>query len=301
MTPHPSRAIPWFSGFLVLFLHALSVKFYYLVHLRTFETGAVLIIGVDLLLASVLLARVFHHAGFWRPPARWLVAAGVVFGFFTGITLAERTLSEKRLNEVSEISAFRGIVDHCGVHSGRAVIRIFDRLFMGNAYSALREYRIGTSCRLNHFIHLEKNGLLGCKPDERAVRCRIRWMSAFSERGFWNYEARRYFFEDVMGLWKSEPDDEGLVNFVLEDQNLQVNLLDELQQAGVGGASGSVSGSRDEESLKNEAANRELSRKIFQTVAEAIRDGADGLPPEPWRFRFHDAYTDYQAKSRNQL
>jgi hypothetical protein len=119
-------------------------------------------------------------------------------------------------------------------------------------------------------------------------------MAGFSERGLWNYEARRYFFEDVMSLWQENHQDESLVNYVLKDQELQGTAMNEFQQAGLGESQPAGIG----EAQQNDGIHRELSRKIFESVAAAIRDGADSVQPEPYRFRFHDAYTDFLARNR---
>ncbi|NDG83407.1 MAG: hypothetical protein EBX52_00025 [Proteobacteria bacterium] len=290
-----SRSVPFLFGFWIALLAALAVRF----HDSVLPPAAGDSIRVALLVCvSILfLAKALSSFGFKN--SKVPVAAAVIFasGAYFGVSALEDHLSENRLDRADSISSFRGLTDHCGLHAGRAVIRLFDSLFMSETYASLREYRIDTECRLRHFIRLEKANRLGCTDEEGAIRCRIRWMGAFSEKGFWNYDARNYFFEDVMRLWRADHQDEALVAFVLEDQRLQMSLMGEFQQAGI---APSVPGVVRDSKITR-LRHHELSRKIFDTVAEAIHDGAANSSAEPFRFKFHDAYVEFLAKGRGQL
>ena len=284
-----SRIVPFVCAFWILLLAALAVRF-------EGSTGAPVFVSL-IIFASLSLGVALRIYGFKNNPVLVPVAVLLGPGLFAGISAVEDHLSALRLDRVGSISSFGGLSDHCGVHSGRAVIRLFDALFMSREFAALREYRIGTACRLQHFIRLEKADRLGCAVEEGPIRCRTRWMLAFSEHGFWNLEAREHFFESVMEAWRERHDDEALVGFALEDQRLQMSLLGEYRQAGIGSPGSDAS----PEAVQTKARHRELSMKIFEKVADAIQDGSPAGPAEPWRFKFHDAWVDLREKGRDQL
>jgi hypothetical protein len=290
------KIAPFFIGFLVLFLSSLSIRFLSSFSLQGQEGAAQIWIWVSLGGAALLLSQVFCLVGIRNRSIAVLGAILFTTLSFFSVTSLEANLSENRLKTGSSIGGFTVLQDHCGVYAGRAVIRIFDGLFMSPEYAALREYRIGCSCRLRHYLYLEKADALGCKTDETQIQCRIRWMGAFSENGFWNYEARHAFFQSIMKIWNETHQDESLVNYVLKDQELQISALNEFQQAGLSEAS---LFSRVKETKEIEENQRRLSKEIFETVAEAIQDGIPHEHPEPFRFKFHDAYVDFRAKNKN--
>ena len=293
---NPSKVIPFFIGFLGFFLASLSVRFYYTIPLRIGEGGVPVWMWGLLVMGALFLSQVFSFLGV---RSKW-VALGAALGFtfvsFGVVTTLESNLSQKKLTDGASMENFNDLRDHCGVYAGRAVIRIFDALLMSPDYAALREYQIGCSCRLHHFRLLEKNQAVGCKGDETQIQCRVRWMGAFAANGYWNLEARDYFFQNIMKLWEETHQDESLVSYVLKDQELQISALNDFQQAGLGEV---LMRSRAREMKDLEEAHRRLSRKIFETVADAIQDRSPREHPEPFRFKFHDAYVDFLSKNKN--
>jgi hypothetical protein len=98
-----------------------------------------------------------------------------------------------------------------------------------------------------------------------------------------------------MKLWNDTHHDEALVNYLLKDQELQISALNEFQQAGLGEAQLRL---RIKEAKELEERQRRLSKTIFESVAEALQDGTPHEHPEPYRFKFHDAYVDFQSKNK---
>ncbi len=130
-----------------------------------------------------------------------------------------------------------------------------------------------------------------CQPSEDRIECRIRWMSSFSERGFWDFSVRKFFFDQVVELWGASKKEEVLVKFVLKDQELELGRPNLLREAGI------------EEDLANqyilihqedELNNLKLTESIFNFASSQMEDVSNA--PSPHLLKFKEMRAEVQPR-----
>jgi hypothetical protein len=144
---------------------------------------------------------------------------------------------------------------------------------------------------LSHYQLLEKESVPLCKQEEHPIECRVRWMNAFSELGYWNYPARKYFYDQVIKEWSESRKEELLLGYALRDQELETRRQNLLRQAGL------------DESLatwvvllqqRDELNHLELSIRLFEKVHESLTE-QKGLP-SPQLLKFKDLFAEIESK-----
>lgn len=290
---HSGEAALAFAGFLGTFLGALAVRFQASVRSEAEGTFSFFIL-IGFLLVSSTCSGILFRALRARPGGS-MTAFGLGFilvaPLFWGVDRIEGVLTRELLLKKREASDFSDLAGHCGVRAGRSIFRLYQQTFGTQAQAALSDFELGNRCRLTHYQLLEKESAPLCKAEEHPVECRIRWMNAFSERGYWNYQARRYFFEQVMLEWPESRRDEVLLNYALRDQELESRRQNLLRQAGL------------DESLspwavllqqRDELNHLELSIRLFEKVQEFVPE-QKGLPSPQW-LKFKDQFAEIEPK-----
>jgi len=282
-----------FLAFLICFLGALTARFYHAVYLDRESSSYFFMLVILLILSSIFMGMTARNLSVRKRNHRWAAFLGftLVAPLFLGISKFETVMSQNLLSSQSDPSYFPDINGHCGVYAGRALIRAFDLNFKSPAEVAFKNFEMGMRCRLRHFVFLEKEKKLGCKDGEREIECRIRWMQSFSEKGYWNFQTRKFFFENVREQWELNRKDEDLVNYALKDQELEMSRQGILKQVGLDEG---VSVQPMLISQRDELSHLELTIKIFDQVAEAVHD-FKGVP-SPELLKFRDLNQELQQK-----
>lgn len=282
-----------FSGFLFTFLGALSARFQ--ASLRPdIDSSSSFFILLGFLLVSSICSGVLFRSLRARSGVSW-TAFGLGFilvaPLFWGVDRIESVLTRELLLRKQEPGDFSDLAGHCGVRAGRSILRLYQQVFRTPAQAALTDFELGNRCRLTHYQLLEKESVSLCKLEEHPVECRIRWMNAFSERGYWNYQDRKYFFDRVMKEWSESRKEELLLGYALRDQELETRRQNLLRQAGL------------DESLspwavliqqRDELSHLELSIELFEKVQESLPE-QKGLP-SPQLLKFKDLLVEIEPK-----
>lgn len=283
-----------FVGFLFSFLGALTARFHASVRLDQDGFSSFVILVAFLLVSAICSGILFKSL---RGGARGGSMTAFGLGFilvvplFLGVDRLETVLTRELLLSKNEPRDFSDLSGHCGVRAGRAIFRLYQQSFRTSTQAALADFELGNRCRLSHYQLLEKESAPLCKEEEHPVECRVRWMNAFSELGFWNYEARKYFFDQVMREWSESRKDEVLLNYALRDHELETRRQNVLRQAGL------------DESLspwavllqqRDELNHLELSIELFEKVQESLPE-QKGLP-SPQYLKFKDLFAEMEPK-----
>ncbi len=282
-----------FSGFLFTFLGALAARFQASLRPDADSSSSFFILFGFLLVSSICSGILFRCL---RARAGGsLTAFGLGFillaPLFWGVDRAESVLTRELLLKKHEPADFSDLVGHCGVRAGRSILRLYQEVLRTPAQAALSDFELGNRCRLSHFQLLEKESVPLCKQEEHPVECRIRWMNAFSELGYWNYPARKYFHDQVMKEWSESRKEELLLAFALRDQELETRRQNLLRQAGL------------DESLspwavliqqRDELNHLELTIELFEKVQESLPE-QKGLP-SPQLLKFKDLLVEIEPK-----
>jgi hypothetical protein len=192
-------------------------------------------------------------------------------GLFLGISRYEDQNIEREWLKRSSLDEFTKTQGHCYPRLGKTVLGILDRSLKPRSTRFAREQRINAECRLKHFKFLQERGALGCEAGVGASLCVLRWVKVFGQAGQWDYLTRSFWFDRMMEQWQRDHDNETLVNYVIKDQEFY--------------ALAGNDGEKDRHFL--------LNRSIFDKVAECIRDHGPKSKPEPYQFKFKEAYSDF--------
>lgn len=215
----------------------------------------------------------------------------LVLPLFFGIDRVESILSRDYLLLRSQPSDFRSLAGHCGVRAGRAVLRLYDQQFRSPVVAALGELELGSRCRIGHYRLLEKEERISCSPEESPIDCRIRWMTAFSEQGYWDFETRSFFHEKILADWEQSKKEESLLAYALKDQEIEARRTNLLRQAGM---DDSPSAWAVRLQQKDELRHLELTIRMFETVNEATKDLKG--QPSPQLLKFRDLLAEIEQK-----
>jgi hypothetical protein len=215
----------------------------------------------------------------------------LVAPLFWGVDRAENVLTRELLLKKREAADFSDLAGHCGVRAGRSILRLYQQVFRTPLQAALYDFELGSRCRLSHYQLLDKELVSLCKPEEHPVECRIRWMNAFSELGFWNYPTRKYFQEQVLKEWSESRKEELLLGYALRDQELETRRQNLLRQAGLDESLASWAVLLQQ---KDELNHLELSIQLFEKVQESLPE-QKGLP-SPQLLKFKDLFAEIETK-----
>jgi hypothetical protein len=282
-----------FTAFLLGLVGALTAKFQW--SSRSEREGAVFgfVLVLSLLVSGIGLGSLFRALKVKDRGRGFVFVLGflLVPPLFFGIDRIESILSRDYLLLRSQPSDFRSLAGHCGVRAGRAVLRLYDQQFRSPVVAALGELELGSRCRIGHYRLLEKEGRISCASEETPIDCRTRWMMAFSEQGFWDFETRSFFHEKVFSDWEESKKEESLLAYALKDQEIEARRTNLLRQAGM---DDSPSAWAVRLQQKDELRHLELTIRIFEAVNEATKDLKG--PPSPQLLKFRDLLTEIEQK-----
>jgi hypothetical protein len=200
-------------------------------------------------------------------------------------------LTRELLLKKREPGDFIELSGHCGVRAGRSILRLYQQVFRTPMQAALYDFELGNRCRLSHYQLLEKESVPLCKQDEHPIECRVRWMNAFSELGYWNYPARKYFYDQVIKEWSDSRKEELLLGYALRDQELETRRQNLLRQAGLDESLASWAVLLQQ---RDELNHLELSIQLFEKVQESLPE-QKGLP-SPQLLKFKDLFAEIESK-----
>ena len=272
-----------FLAFLLLFFSSLTFYFNDFIcqhdvslSLAVLTAGLVLVAGIFLGLSFYFLKQRNQSS------LKWVLGGSVISVLlFLIVTQTEQTLSERQLKEHNDPKAFAILKDHCGVYSGRSIQSWIHHSLLSAHTGTYRELEVLSRCRLTHFKLLEKNGLLGCGSLD-PIDCRVKWMDHFALHGYWDYETRMFFYDDISTAWLSSKKPDALVNYVLKDQELESSKRSLLKQLGV-----------EEEFIDQflliqqveELKSLKLTEVIFENTSELIGSSGSGTTPNALKFK----------------
>ncbi len=282
-----------FTGFLFTFLGALTTRFQDSVRSDAESVSSFFILIGFLLVSSICSGVLFRNLRARPGEGMWAFGLGfiLVAPLFWGVDRIEGVLTRELLLKKQEPRDFSELSGHCGVRAGRSISRLYQQVFRSPNHAALYDFELGNRCRLSHFQLLEKESVPLCKQEEHPVECRIRWMNAFSELGYWNYQARKYFFDQVMKEWTESRKEELLLLYALRDQELETRRQNLLRQAGL---DESMSPWAVLIQQRDELSHLELSIQLFEKVQEALPE-QKGLP-SPQLLKFKDLLAEMEPK-----
>jgi hypothetical protein len=287
-----SKSFAFFVLFLACFCFALTVKFQFFVVNRD-ESNLIYAILAGLIFLSGYFLGLSLRELNQTISMRLAFTEGLVLAVVAlfGVTGAEKILSHHVYVAARTPESLAQLSGHCGIHAGRAVLKIFHAQEDLAAEGAIQEFQIKDRCRLHHLGYLMEHKHLACQPNEEAIECQIRWMSGVSEHGYWSHSTRKFFFEQVMKSWDESKKEEALVNYVIKDQELENGRQSILRQAGI------------DETLndrylllqeKEELENLMLTRDMFNQIEPMLSDAK--VNPQPYLFKFKDTQTQVMAK-----
>jgi hypothetical protein len=289
----------FFFGFFISEL----LRFYFLVYQKnsTFSIQ-VLLLGIAALSGCVLLHSFSRLRLINISRARQL-GYGALIGIVSFYVLfaCEDFLSEKRLYRESGFPEFSQVTGHCGVYAGRVMIHAYDQNAEPILPHHLKDYQMSNRCRANHLAELQKRHFAACAPNLDAVQCQIVWMSIFAEKGFWNVDSRRHFFERILELsdenkqanFSPKIKDTSWMEYAIKDYELASGNSTEMKQAGI------------EEQFSDEylyykqqedSENLQLTQKIFAKVSELV-SRLD--PKSPDLLKYREVEREAASQSQN--
>lgn len=216
----------------------------------------------------------------------------VAAGLFVGIIALEKGMSEKALSHPLAISEFATLRDHCGVHAGRTLLSLYHKSVYSRIEAKRRELALVSSCRIAHFKYLKLHQKLGCGEAEDPIECRLQWMSAFAERGLWDFASRKFFYEENHSLWGSSKKEEAWIAYVLKDQELVAAKVGILPLLGL-----EENAERYQSILQDdETKETELTETIFKNSMAEIPELLRVTNPTPAVLKFRDTWQELQNK-----
>jgi hypothetical protein len=282
-----------FSGFLFTFLGALAARFQASLRPDS-ESASSFFILIGFLLVSSICSGIMFRTLRARPEGN-MTAFGLGFilvvPMFWCVDRVESVLTRELLLKKREPGDFIELAGHCGVRAGRSILRLYQQVFRTPLQAALYDFELGNRCRLSHYQLLEKESVPLCKQEEHPVECRVRWMNAFSELGYWNYPARKYFYDQVIQEWSESRKEELLLGYALRDQELETRRQNLLRQAGLDESLASWAVLLQQ---RDELNHLELSIRLFEKVHESLPE-QKGLP-SPQLLKFKDLFAEIESK-----
>jgi hypothetical protein len=262
--------------FLLLFFSSMATRFEAEVLGPAPESKAATTVFVFLLLAALFLVVSLRSVFRANLIIMTTVSFMVTLGLFMGVSRYEDRAVEKSWSTSQSGKYFSRLQGHCSPRVGRTMVRYLDRVFRSKLERESRELRIDSECRLKHFRFLIEQGAKLCTAHESASKCNLRWAGIFGQSGKWDRSTREYFFERMMDAWQREHDTETLVAYVVKDQELADVSYVEYE--------------KDQ--------TQALNRSIFERVGEVVREHSRKSKPEPYHFKFKEAYSEYLSRSR---
>lgn len=272
--------------FVALFLVASVDYFKHVAYPAQPEIDYLIKIFVLACLAGVPLAQflyAFSIIQIERPALRAALGMLVGVAVFGAVFMAENVMSTVRLSKaIRDNEVFAGIQGHCGVYSGRGLVRWYQLSFDPNIENRLQAFQFSNRCRIDHFLDLRKRNQLPCQADEDSLGCLSRWMLTFSKRGYWNYPTRKMFFEEAKTGLVTGPDAEAgkkWVGYALRDYELEQSHPTMIQQAGIEEGFNDV---HHYHKVKEELDNLLLTKEVFEYAAQIQKDDKS---PDTIKFR----------------
>jgi hypothetical protein len=222
----------------------------------------------------------------------------VFFGFFA----IEDAISQRKLYSEPQAASFAEVSGHCGVYIGRAIVKAYHWTVNPSLDGILNDFEMGNRCRINHFLRLAKRDQLLCKPNEDPIQCRVRWMPAFAEHGYWNGGVRQMFLDEIDRVYRESQspgstlkiNPESMIAYGLKDYELDSARPSVVKQAGL------------EEEFTDEylyykqaddLQNTILTRDVFDLVSRATHHDSGSLKESPQVEKFKEAQKDVSFKT----
>jgi len=216
----------------------------------------------------------------------------VTLGIFMSDITLEKMMSERILFKAQGMEQFSVLRDHCGVHAGRTILILFYRTRYSQIEARERELALATSCRLEHYKRFNLRGLQGCTSGEDPLECRIQWITAFGERGLWDFQTRKFFYDEMKTHWADSKKEDAWVSYLLKDQELQNTKLSFLSLLGLASESDQYHRVQEEEDLKEMKLTELIFRNSIQEIPELMRTNE----PSPASLKFKETWQGLQAK-----
>ena len=287
-----AKTVALFCFFLISFYSVLALKFQYLIIEPKEGDRALVVMGFVALIAIYFLTLVILNFNPLKTKVRAAIEAfGITVAALFTIGFTEASLSNQQYLQNRSPSKFSTVTGHCGVYSGRTILKLIHAEAYDVAEGQLKEFKINQSCRLGHLGYLMQDKSSVCEAKEDGVDCLIRWMSGISEHGYWSRYTRKFFFDQVLKWWPQSKNEEALVNYVAKDQELESGRQSVLKQAGIEEAFNSRLLLIQE---REELSNLMLTRDIFKTVELSLNDVKTNQPP--YLFKFKDLKSEVEVK-----
>lgn len=284
-----------FTGFLVTFVGSLTARFYGTTQGEREAVSTFTIQALLLFVACLCSGSLFRSLSRQRRRKALSFAFGFLFviPLFLGVDKVEGVLSRNLLLMKQEPRDFSDLRGHCGVHAGRSVMRLYEQSLRSLSHAALADLELGSRCRLRHFQLLEREGVALCKPEESRVDCNIRWMTAFSELGFWDFQSRKFFFNRLLGDQEDLKKDDSWATYAIKDQEIELRRQTLLRQAGLDDTLNAWAVLLHQ---KDELGHLELTLEIFQRVQALLPESSEA--PSPQVLKFKDLMNELEPKKQ---
>lgn len=290
---NPIKSIFAFLTFLAIFCSALALRYHSMTFQKSLDSAESWPLYTVLLLSGIALGFSFHFLKVKAHSTFMYVAAGIGCALlvFTAVSAAEDEMSDSRFLMHTKPSFFGVLDDHCGVYAGRTLLKIFHLSALDTQIGMIKEFELNSTCRLRHFSYLAHQNPGVCNVGEDAIACRIRWMGAFSDHGIWNYQSRKFFFNEVMNAWPNSKNEESLVAYVAKNQDLESGRQSLLKQAGVEEEFSDHFLILQQRDLLD---NLRLTQKIFAEVTPKLTEVKNN--PPPYLLKFKDMLEEVMPK-----
>jgi len=284
------RTFLCFGVFFVGFFAAETLRFDRFIYREDHSFGLVALLILIAAVSGAALAIGLAALDLF-PKTTWkkiTYGSGLGIVFFFVIFGAEDLMSYERLYSDPNPASFSEVKGHCGIYAGRALLEVMHWDWNPSLRSILDDFKITNRCRIQHFLRLSKEKQLGCGPAEDPVRCRVRWMEIFAQRGYWNAETRRMFLNEMRSFGQVPAD--SMIAYALKDYELDTARPGILKQAGL-----------DEQltdpylyyKQAEELENVNLTKEVFDSVASMLSSGSD---EDPMVLKFRDAQREVALK-----
>lgn len=290
--PSFPKSLSFFGLALASFYIALTFRFRFFIFEQNESFQSYVIIFLFTLLSGFFLGLSFKILSPLKEHLRvFLEGLGLALSLILIVSSTESILSGHFYQEHTRPEEFSKLTGHCGIYAGRSIFKILHQQEDTPREGAYQEFRLDDQCRIFHFAYLMKHKVKLCEENEDPVECQVRWMGSFAEHGYWNQQTRKFFFDQVMKEWANSKKEDGMVQYVLKDQELEAAKQSILKQAG-------IDETMNDRFLliqdKEDLGNLILSRDIFNQVSTVVID-TDTSPP-PYLFKFRDAMANFQPK-----
>lgn len=274
--------------FICLFLAGTSVYYTEVAHEPVAEATSLFKLFFLACFAGIALSQFLYRLyiiPFERPVVRIPIGAGVGLAVFATVFFAEHVMSTIQLSKAMRDSDLFSVIEgHCGVYSGRGLIRWYKTSWNPTLQNRMDTFLFSNQCRIDHFVDLRHRQQIPCNQNESPYACLERWMMTFSKKGFWNISTRKMFFEEfkTSGIKNSDDDAEKKwIQYAFKDHDLEQARPTLIQQAGIGE---DFSDLHLYYKTKDEYDNLAMTKVVFDFVEEQLKK--DEKPsPEAMKFR----------------